>query len=163
MRRRFFDVVDPSKLERYSDRRREGLGRRKPAAVVRALDLFRRPLQCLPYRELQMLFHKQVLRVDQEYALADAELKEIVVTDCLETLCNPDAGPKAKEKARADLIRIWATTARRITLVNPDGSSLQNLSDDELQAIEQQLGLESAPPGPGQSPAPPTAVPDHQG
>jgi hypothetical protein len=99
----------------------------------------------------------------QEYALADAEIKEIVVTDCLETLCNPDAGPKTKEKARADLIRIWATTARRVTLVNPDGTSLQNLSDDELQAVEQQLGLDSAPTGPDQSPTPPTAIPDSPG
>jgi DNA-directed RNA polymerase specialized sigma24 family protein len=66
MPRRFFEVVDPSKLDQYTDRRREGIGRRKPAAVVRSLDLFRRSLQCLPYRELQMLFHKQVLRVDQD-------------------------------------------------------------------------------------------------
>lgn len=66
MVRRFFQPVDPSKLDQYTDRRREGLGRRKPAAVVRALDLFRRSLQSLPYRELQMLFHKQVLRVDQD-------------------------------------------------------------------------------------------------
>src|SRR5690606_33293046 len=96
----------------------------------------------------------------QEYALADAEIKEIVVTDCLETLCNPDAGPKAKEKARADLIRVWATTARRITLVNPDGMSLQNLTDDELQAVEQQLGLGSTLADPDQSPVPSTGIPD---
>ena len=66
MPRQLFRSIDPTLLDRYSDRRREGFGRRMPLELRRSLDLFRRSLQSLPARELRMLFQSFVLKVDQD-------------------------------------------------------------------------------------------------
>lgn len=65
MGRTFFLLTDPVKLDRYTNHR-PPRRRRKPLALVRELDGFKRSLQCLPRRELQILYQSQVLHVQQD-------------------------------------------------------------------------------------------------
>ena len=65
MSRRFFSVIDPQELDRYT-RKEISRRRRKPLEVIRRLEILKRSLQLLPPRELSMLYAVKVLRVEQE-------------------------------------------------------------------------------------------------
>jgi DNA-directed RNA polymerase specialized sigma24 family protein len=57
--------VDPFELDRYT-KKDINRSRKRPLDVVKNLDRMKRAMQKIPPRELQMLFHLTVLRVDQD-------------------------------------------------------------------------------------------------
>lgn len=97
MGRSFFLTTDPSKLERYTDRR-PPRRRRKPLALVRELDGFKRSLQCLPPRELQVLYQSEVLKVSQDDI---ADLLLVRQTNCSYRLQRAEDRLKLHHQIRA--------------------------------------------------------------
>ena len=98
--------------------------------------------------------------IQADIDLTDEEAGQLFLDGLLEVIHTP--GTKATVKLRALDMLARAKGGYRPKKIEIS-SPLGNLSDDELEAVEQQLGLGSAAVDPDPSHVPPTAVPDIPG
>lgn len=104
--------------------------------------------------------HEAEVEIKADIDLTDEEAAQLFLEGVLEVYHTPGTKSIVKLRALDMLAKAKGVyRAKKIELTSP----LQNLSDDELQAVEQQLGLGSAPADPNQSSVPATEVPDDPG